>query len=221
MNRSQSHCLLEAHSISHAFDYPLFDEVDIKLYPKESLAVVGKSGSGKSTLLHILSTLLPPLKGIISLLGMRDIYALPQKKLLLLRREAVGIVFQSHYLFKGFSAKENVEVAALLAKEPIDKKLIERFGIAHVMQKRVSDLSGGEQQRVSIARVLTKKPKIIFADEPTGNLDSATAKEVMDAVFEYIKEHDAALFLVTHDADLAKRCHHLYELKKRRLHPLQ
>lgn len=211
--------LLEAIDISHAFDYPLFQNISISLAPRERIAIVGVSGSGKSTLLHILATLLKPQNGVVKLFG-EEIYQKNQKRLLQLRREKIGIVFQSHYLFKGFSAFENIEVASLLTKQPIDEELIDRFGIAHVMQKRVTELSGGEQQRVSIARVLTKKPRIIFADEPTGNLDKKTAREVMNVVFSYIQEHDAALFLVTHDMQLANSCDVVYRLENESLHKL-
>ncbi len=208
--------LLEAKNLAHAYDYPLFEDISLSIAPKQSIAVVGVSGSGKSTLLHILSTLLAPKKGSVHILG-KDIYALKEKERLAIRRHDVGIVFQSHYLFKGFSAHENIEVAALLAAQSIDEQLLEAFKIAHVMQKRVTDLSGGEQQRVSIARVMTKKPKLIFADEPTGNLDRTTAYEVMDVVFSYLQSEDAGLFLVTHDMELAKRCDMVYELKQKRL----
>lgn len=211
--------LLEAIDISHAFDYPLFQNISISLAPRERIAIVGVSGSGKSTLLHILATLLKPQSGVVKLFG-EEIYQKNQKRLLQLRREKIGIVFQSHYLFKGFSAFENIEVASLLTKQPIDEELIDRFGIAHVMQKRVTELSGGEQQRVSIARVLTKKPRIIFADEPTGNLDKKTAREVMNVVFSYIQEHDAALFLVTHDMQLANSCDVVYRLENESLQRL-
>ncbi len=208
--------LLQATNISHAFDYPLFENLSLDLHEKESIAILGVSGSGKSTLLHILSTLLHPQKGEVKIFG-KNIYNLPKKELLRIRRYEVGIIFQSHYLFKGFSAIENLEVAALLAEQKIDDLLVERFGIQKVIKKRVTELSGGEQQRVSIARVLTKKPKIIFADEPTGNLDRATAYEVMDEVFGYLQERSAALVLVTHDTELAKRCDRVFELKERKL----
>ncbi len=208
--------LLEAHHLAHAFDYPLFDDISLGISPKESIAVVGVSGSGKSTLLHILSTLLPPQKGQVELFG-EDIYAMDEKSRLAVRRKEIGIVFQSHYLFKGFSAKENIEVASLLANQPIDDDLLERLKVAHVLHKRVADLSGGEQQRVSIARVMTKKPRLVFADEPTGNLDRTTAYEVMDVVFSYLQEREAGLFLVTHDMELAKKCDVIYELRERRL----
>ncbi len=204
--------LLQAQNISHSYDYTLFENISLELNPKESVAIIGVSGSGKSTLLHILSTLLKPQKGRVYLFG-KDIYSLPKKELLKIRRYLVGIIFQAHYLFKGFTAYENLLVSAYLGEQDIDNELIEKFNIAHVIHKKASELSGGEQQRVSVARVLTKRPKIIFADEPTGNLDDKTAKEVMDTVFEYVKGGERALFLVTHDRNLAKRCDRVFELR--------
>ncbi|BCD60838.1 MULTISPECIES: ABC transporter ATP-binding protein [unclassified Nitratiruptor] len=209
--------LLEAKNIAHSFDYPLFKNIDVSLSPKESLAIVGVSGSGKSTLLHICSTLLEPQHGEVKLFGNLIYHKKNRKTLQDIRRNHIGIVFQFHYLFKGFTALENIEVASLLSRQPIDENLIQAFGIGHVIEKKVTELSGGEQQRVSIARVLTKKPKIVFADEPTGNLDQKTAQEVMDRVFEYIKTYDAGLFLVTHDMDLAMRCDAVYKLEERKL----
>lgn len=197
--------LLNVASLSHSFDYPLFENISLDLAPKESLSVVGVSGSGKSTLLHICATLLKPKKGKVNIFG-EDIYAKPAKELLHVRRKHIGIIFQSHYLFKGFSAFENVELATLLNATPLEPSLLERLGIQKVMHQNVSELSGGQQQRVSIARVLSKKPKIIFADEPTGNLDGQTANEVMDVLFEYINDNGAALLLVSHDMQMAKRC---------------
>nr|WP_197524272.1 ABC transporter ATP-binding protein [Nitratiruptor sp. SB155-2] len=206
--------MLEAKNIAHSFDYPLFENVNLELAPKESLAIVGVSGSGKSTLLHICSTLLKPQNGEVKLFG-NSIYHQKNRKLLQeIRRKQIGIVFQFHYLFKGFTALENIEVASLLSQEPIDQNLIRAFGIEKVMEKKVTELSGGEQQRVSIARVLTKKPKILFADEPTGNLDQKTAHEVMHRVFEYIEIREAGLFLVTHDMDLAMQCNAVYKLEE-------
>ncbi len=212
--------LLEARGVAHSFDYPLFVDVNVRLQEGESMAVVGVSGSGKSTLLHILSTLLPPQQGSVKLFG-EEIYTKgSQKRLLEMRREKIGIVFQSHYLFKGFSAKENIEVASLLVHQPIDEDIIKAFKIERVLHKRVTELSGGEQQRVSIARVLTKRPKILFADEPTGNLDKKTADAVMDLLFAYIRSHGAALFLVTHDLHLARRCDSVKKLEDLRLKSL-
>lgn len=208
--------LLHASNLAHSFDYPLFDTIDLRLDAHESMAIIGASGSGKSTLLHILSSLLKPQSGSVELFG-QDIYALKKKELDKLRREQIGMVFQSHYLFRGFSAYENLEVAAQLSNTQINQDHLESLGIANVIGQKVTELSGGQQQRVSIARVLTKQPKLIFADEPTGNLDSETALDVMNLFHRYIKENEAGLVLVTHERSLAMECDHVYELKEMQL----
>lgn len=204
--------LLNATSLSHAFDYPLFEDISLTLEAGESVAIVGVSGSGKSTLMHILSSLLRPNSGKVELFG-HDIYGLNDAALVQLRRNDLGLIYQSHYLFKGFSAHENLEVAAILAGESIDEHLLQRLGIDKVITQKVTELSGGQQQRVSIARVLSKKPRLIFADEPTGNLDRATASEVMDIFEDYLAQHNAAMVLVTHDESLAGRCKYLYRMQ--------
>lgn len=203
--------LLHAQNLSHSFDYLLFNNVTLTLQPKESMAILGVSGSGKSTLLHICSTLLQPNQGDVTLCG-HNIYQDNDDARLHLRRHDVGIIFQSHYLFKGFLAHENIELASFISDKSIDQTLLERLGIADFMNYRVGDLSGGQQQRVSIARVLAKKPKIIFADEPTGNLDDKTAQEVMNILFEYIEKGNAALLLVTHNQQLAQQCTYVKHL---------
>src|SRR3989339_457632 len=200
--------LLNATSLSHAFEYPLFKDISLTLKAGESIAIVGVSGSGKSTLLHILSSLLRPNSGRVELFG-NDIYTLNDSALVQLRRSDLGLIYQSHYLFKGFSAYENLEVAAILARESIDTHLLERLGIEKVIPQKVTELSGGQQQRVSIARILSKKPRLIFADEPTGNLDHATALEVMDIFEDYLAKNSAGMVLVTHDESLAARCNHI------------
>ncbi|MFA5216990.1 ABC transporter ATP-binding protein [Sulfuricurvum sp.] len=205
--------LLKATSLSHRFDYPLLSDVSLELNERETIAIVGVSGSGKSTLLHILSSLLRPNEGSVELFG-ENIYTLDDKKLVRLRRNDLGLIYQSHYLFKGFSAYENLEVAAILAGESIDPILLERLGIGHVITQKVTELSGGQQQRVSIARILSKKPRIIFADEPTGNLDHATAEEVMHIFHDYVRNHNAAMVLVTHDEALAKQCNRVYRMRE-------
>ncbi len=208
--------LLEARALEKSFDYKLFEDLSLSLYSKQSVAVMGRSGTGKSTLLHILSTLLKPDSGEVFING-KSIYKLKEYEIEGIRRKEIGIIFQSHYLFKGFSAYENVETATLLAQTKIDKSIFEMLEIDHVMNKKVSELSGGQQQRVSIARVLSKKPKIIFADEPTGNLDNETAHKVINALNSYIVTHNAALFLVTHDLNIAKKAQKLYQLENKRL----
>ncbi|MFZ2890746.1 ABC transporter ATP-binding protein [Sulfuricurvum sp.] len=204
--------LLKATFLSHAFDYPLFEDISLTLNAGESIAIVGVSGSGKSTLLHILSSLLSPNSGNVELFG-NDIYTLDDAALVKLRRNDLGLIYQSHYLFKGFSAYENLEVAAILAKQQIDKHLLQRLRIENVIHQKVTELSGGQQQRVSIARILSKKPRLIFADEPTGNLDRATALEVMDIFEDYLRTYSAGMVLVTHDESLAQRCNHIYRMQ--------
>jgi len=212
--------LLKAKNLSHSFDYLLFENINLSIRENEKVAVIGVSGSGKSTLLHILATLQKPQKGSVELFG-TDLYSLSPKEQLAIRRYRIGIIFQFHYLFKGMSAAENIEIATLLSENEPDPEILHRLGIENVINQRVTELSGGQQQRVSIARVLSKKPRIIFADEPTGNLDDETAHIVMETVFEHIKKVSGALFLVTHDERIAKSCDRVYRLENRRLEQIQ
>ena len=212
--------LLSAKNLSHTFEYELFSNVNIELDEKESIAIIGMSGSGKSTLLNILSTLLKPQMGDVNIFN-ENIYHMKEKKLAKIKRDSLGLVFQSHYLFKGFSAYENLEVAAILSEENIDTELLDRLKIKECMEQKVTELSGGQQQRVSIARVLTKKPRIIFADEPTGNLDKETANEVMKLFFEYCQSTNSAMILVTHDEILAHMCDKVYKLEDKELKVLK
>jgi len=208
--------LLSAKNISHTFEYELFCDISLSLEAKESIAIIGISGSGKSTLLNILSTLLKPDNGTVFLFG-EDVASMSNKKIAQIKRDKLGLVFQSHYLFKGFSAMENLEVAAILSNTDIDDKLLKKLKINKQMNQKVTELSGGQQQRVSIARILTKQPQVLFVDEPTGNLDKETANEVMDIFFEYIYENDAGMVLVTHDQELAYRCNKVYKLENKEL----
>lgn len=208
--------LLSAKNIAHAFEYELFSNVSLDLNAGESVAIIGMSGSGKSTLLHLLSTLLKPDSGEIELFG-KDITTMRKRELSEMKRHKLGLVFQSHYLFKGFSAYENLEVAEILSQNSINRELLEELNIDKNIHQKVTELSGGQQQRVSIARVLTKKPKLIFADEPTGNLDKETATQVMELFFEYIQKESAGMLLVTHDRALANMCQRVYKLENREL----
>jgi len=203
--------LLNAKNLAHDFEYPLFSDINLSLDAHESMAIIGASGSGKSTLLHILSSLLEPKQGTVELFD-KNIYTLSKQELVDIRRDDIGMVFQSHYLFKGFSAYENLEVAAKLSDTRIDDEVVDALGIKEVIHQKVTELSGGQQQRVSIARVLTKRPRLIFADEPTGNLDSETALDVMKLFSHYIRSHEAAMVLVTHEKSLAMECDHVYKL---------
>ena len=208
--------LLKGVNLTHAYDYTLFENINLSIHEKQSVAVLGVSGCGKSTLLHILCTLLKPNSGEVYF-NEKEIYSLKDDEKIKIRRNDFGIIFQSHYLFKGFSAFENIELAAKLTGEKIDEKILQKLKIESVVKQSVGDLSGGQQQRISIARVLSKKPKIIFADEPTGNLDKETANDVMSVIFDYIQEVSGALVLVTHDENLAKKCSDIYRLNEKKL----
>ena len=181
MTSSKRITLLEAISLSHSFDYSLFKDVNLTLDEQKSIAIIGVSGSGKSTLLHILSSFLEPDNGSVKILG-NDLYSLSNKEMINLRRKYIGIIFQQHYLFKGFSVLENLKIGSMLANLEIDYELLDALGLTKILESNISDISGGEQQRVSIARVLMKKPKIIFGDELTGNLDENTTKSVMNVI---------------------------------------
>jgi len=208
--------LLKATNISHTFEYNLFSNLSLELNSGESIAIIGLSGSGKSTLLHILSTLLKPDEGSVFLFN-EDVSSMSSKRLASIKRYELGLVFQQHYLFRGFTANENLEVSAMLSKEVIDDELLKRLNIYETKEQKVTELSGGQQQRVSIARVLTKKPRILFVDEPTGNLDSITSNEVKEIFFEYIKEQDAGMVLVTHNEEFAMSCDKVYRLQEKEL----
>ena len=211
--------LLVGSNLSHSFDYKLFDDITLSIKERESIAIVGVSGSGKSTLLHILATLLEPQEGRV-IYNQNYLYTLSDEELLEVRRKDMGIIFQSHYLFKGFSVRENLEISSILSGNPLDIQLLKDLNIDETLDQNIGDLSGGQQQRVSIARVLMKKPKLIFADELTGNLDKQTAHEVMDVMHRYVRDHDAGLFIVTHDEDVAASCENIYRLENKRLRPI-
>ena len=204
--------MLTAKNISHSFNYPLFRKVNLQLNPTESIAIIGVSGSGKSTLLNILAGILQPKTGEV-LHFHRDFESRSDLEKENFRRKDIGIIFQSHYLFKGFTTRENLEVASILSGQEIDLELLSSFGIDKLLNQKVTELSGGQQQRVSIARVLTKKPKIIFADEPTGNLDTKSASNVMDIIFQYLEDERAGMILVTHEEKLAFKCDKVFRLE--------
>lgn len=183
--------------------------IDLEIKAGESVAVVGVSGSGKSTLLGLLAGLDVPSSGEVTLAGER-LEVLDEDGRARVRARQVGFVFQSFQLLPGLTALENVMLPLELAGHPAAaaeaRALLERVGLGERLAHYPRQLSGGEQQRVAIARAFVTRPAILFADEPTGNLDTATGARVIDLLFELNYEHGTTLVLVTHDESLTTRC---------------
>jgi lipoprotein-releasing system ATP-binding protein len=184
--------------------------VDLVLGRGELCSIIGASGAGKSTLLHCLGTLDLPTRGHVYFEGV-DVVELPPPELAAFRNRTIGFVFQFHHLLPEFSALENVMMPALIARlrpavaRPMAEAILEAVGLSHRLRHRPGELSGGEQQRVAIARALVMRPKLLLADEPTGNLDTRTSDEVHDLLFRMNEEHAITMLLVTHNMDLARR----------------
>ncbi|OZI61021.1 ABC transporter ATP-binding protein [Bordetella genomosp. 11] len=186
----------------------ILDAVDFTVPAGTALAITGSSGSGKSTLLGLLAGLDVPSSGSVTLAG-RQLFDLDEDGRAQLRARHVGFVFQSFQLLPNLTALENVmlplELAGLPARDAA-RGMLERVGLGDRLHHYPRTLSGGEQQRVSLARAFVVKPDLLFADEPTGSLDAATGARIIDLIFELHREHGATLVLVTHDAGLAARC---------------
>ena len=182
----------------------------------EVVSIVGPSGSGKTSIIMLASGLENATKGSIKING-EEIVGLKEKELSEVRRKNIGIVFQSFYLIPNLTAVENVllslEANQQYSLEKDAELLLGEFGLSHRMHHLPSELSGGEQQRVAIARALINKPKIILADEPTGNLDSANSESMIDLLFEYTKKSHTSVVMVTHDSSIAKRCDRIIEIR--------
>lgn len=183
------------------------DKADLKIGQGDFLSITGPSGSGKSTLLHLLSGLDRPTSGLLSY-GGRDIYSFHDKELSAFRRRRIGFIFQQFNLLPVLTARENTIMPLLLDKKQPDeaylRKLTELLGIQKRLNHLPHELSGGQQQRVAIARALAAQPDIIFADEPTGNLDSKSGGEVMELLCNIRRELDKTLVVITHDSRIAK-----------------
>ena len=183
------------------------DNINLNIEQGEFVAIVGPSGSGKSTLLHLLGGVDKPTSGEVIIKG-ESIYKLKEKELSILRRRNLGFVFQFFNLIPVLTAEENIEMPVLLDNGKIDKnymnELLKLLGLEERRNHHPSELSGGQQQRVSIGRALANKPSIIFADEPTGNLDSKNSKEVLELLKYCAKKYNQTLILITHDINIAK-----------------
>lgn len=193
--------------------------IDFSIHQGDRIAIIGPSGSGKSTFLHLLGGLDKPSKGQVFQQG-TDWQSLSEKKRCKLRSKYLGFIYQFHYLLPEFSALENVAMPLLLAGISVDEAtpqaedILEHVGLANRMKHKPAQLSGGERQRVAIARALVHKPQCVFADEPTGNLDQATATGVFELMLELNQTFNTALVIVTHDRDLAKRMDRVMTLQK-------
>lgn len=187
----------------------ILEDINLDIKTGESVAIVGSSGAGKSTLMTLLAGLDTPSDGAIELLG-NDLTSLNDEARAAIRSEFVGFVFQSFLLIPSLSALDNVTLPCLLKGEDEDtdraKSLLTAVGLEHRMEHSPAQLSGGEQQRVALARAFMIQPKVLFADEPTGNLDQQTAEKVIELLFELNKQHGTTLVLVTHDMKLAELC---------------
>lgn len=199
-----------------AGELSVLEAIDVQLAAGESLAIVGESGSGKTTLLSLLAGLDAPSSGRIALFG-QELTGLDEDGRAALRLGRVGFVFQAFHLLPSFTALENV--AAPLELAGSDNALararaaLERVGLGHRMDHLPRQLSGGEQQRVALARAFAIGPRLLFADEPTGNLDQHTGQRVADLLFEINRDSGTSLILVTHDPRLAARCQHQIRLE--------
>lgn len=212
-NASSSNLLVKVRGLSKAYrngndTITILRDLDFDLAPGETVAVVGASGLGKSTFLHLLGTLDRPDAGTIEING-QNVFALNDDHLAQFRNREIGFVFQFHHLLTEFSTLENVMMPAVIAGENRRKArenaaaLLERVGLKDRLEYRVNKLSGGEQQRVALARALMMKPKLLLADEPTGNLDRENKQIVHQLLLELNREFNAALVVVTHSQELA------------------
>lgn len=198
--------------------FTALDNINLTISSNTSVAILGKSGSGKSTLMHVISGLDKPQKGQVLVDG-EDILRLKPRATDKFRASKMAFIFQSFFVEGGESCYNNVSLSLETAGVPVRKrkKLIEQalqsVDLGDKIKSRAKDLSGGQKQRLAIARAIVGEPEILFADEPTGNLDSVTSKVIEDLLFDYQKKNRATLIIVTHDEELASRCNTVINIK--------
>lgn len=213
MNDSKE-VIFRAHKLAKSYyhlgkEVPVLQNLNLVVNQGDLISIVGKSGVGKSTFLHVCGTLDRPTRGEL-IYGNVNVLDLPEDELARFRNRTIGFVFQFHHLLAEFSSLDNVLMPALVAKENIAgatrraKDLLDRVGLSHRLTHRPGELSGGEQQRVAIARALMMSPKLIFADEPTGNLDEHTSADINALLFSLNREMGLTLIVVTHSFELAR-----------------
>ena len=200
----------------------VLDGLDVDVFPGELVAVVGESGTGKSTLLHLLGALDRPTEGTVTYRG-EDVFAKGDEALAAFRNRAIGFVFQFHHLLPEFTALENVSMPALIAggtfqtADPRARQLLQMLGLGDRLDHRPSQLSGGEQQRVAVARALMNEPGLVLMDEPSGNLDTKTAERLHDELLRLTRDADQAFVVVTHNPALAALADRVLRLEGGRL----
>lgn len=202
--------MLQATAIQKSFgDLTVLKGVDVTINEGEVVSIVGKSGAGKTTLLHIMGTLDQPTSGTLKIQD-TDVFKLGEKQLAHFRNTNIGFIFQFHHLLPEFTALENVCIPAYIngmseaEAEPRAKELLDYLGLSQRLDHKPTQLSGGEQQRVAVARALMNKPAIVFADEPSGNLDSQTSKELHQLIFDLRRDFNQTFVIVTHNETLAE-----------------
>lgn len=195
--------------IANEVELSILKDITFAVAARESVAIIGTSGAGKSTLMSLLAGLDTPTSGEVELLG-KPLSQLDDEQRAKIRSESIAFVFQSFLLIPSLTALENVTLPAILRGEGEDvdkaKQLLHSVGLKGRENHLPAQLSGGEQQRVALARAFIAQPKILFADEPTGNLDQKTAENIIELLFAMNRDHGTTLVLITHDVELAKRC---------------
>lgn len=214
--------LIEAIQVHKSFkteagELNILKDINLKIADGEMLGIIGASGAGKSTLLHILGALDKPSSGKVLFQG-KDVFSLDDARLAEFRNSSIGFVFQFHHLLPEFNSIENVMLPGLISGRPYEetenraKQILGELGLSKRLKHRPGELSGGEQQRVAVARALLQNPKIVLADEPTGNLDTTTGNSLFDIFIELNRKNRTTFVIVTHNKTLSAHCHRVLEM---------